>query len=323
VGLGPLRPSAPYPHPSSTTPPLTPQLPIIFAGVWGLYFAHRYGYRARFVVPSLLMVFVGTGSVLFHGTLQYAGQALDELSMVYCVTAFLYLALENVPSPPKRRRRWLVPALVLYDACFTLAYVLLPAYFTFFVLTFIGLCAATVFLSGAMYRRTKDLRLRRLFWVGVSLYLGSFLFLWIPDSVFCAETGFLNLHSWFHVGSTVGPWWYISWTTFSFYTADMAYKTRTIPDPKGGLVPVAAPEDLMDYLRDIEGGGGGTGQGTLTTTAAAAAAAAAAAGTNAAFPVDSDPERAVVIVPELRWLGPRSLVLWPYIHLERERLRVA
>lgn len=94
-------------------------IPIVLSGMWGVYMGYQYGYRARFVVPSFLMIIVGLGSIGFHvsghadlrgqplvppsttwlfdefcvnstiyvvlypqGTLQYAGQALDELSMV-------------------------------------------------------------------------------------------------------------------------------------------------------------------------------------------------------------------------------------------------
>ena len=66
-------------------------VPIVLSGAIGLYNAIKFRYGVRFALPSLLMCFVGLGSVGFHGTLQYAGQVLDELSMVFCVTAYLFL----------------------------------------------------------------------------------------------------------------------------------------------------------------------------------------------------------------------------------------
>ena len=56
-------------------------MPLVLSGVYGAWNAIRYGYGVRFVIPSVLMAFVGCGSILFHGTLQYGGQALDELSV--------------------------------------------------------------------------------------------------------------------------------------------------------------------------------------------------------------------------------------------------
>jgi hypothetical protein len=33
---------------------------------------------------------------------------------------------------------------------------------------------------------------------------------------------------------------------------------------------------------------------------------------------EADPEDTVLIIPELRWYGPRSAILWPYVHLTRK-----
>lgn len=67
------------------------QLAMILSGVYGVFNAAKYGYGRQFWLPSILMIFVGMGSVWFHGTLLYPGQVLDELSMVYCVSTYLYL----------------------------------------------------------------------------------------------------------------------------------------------------------------------------------------------------------------------------------------
>ena len=43
--------------------------------------------------PGVPLALVGAGSTAFHGTLLFAGQAADELAMVYCVVAFLLVQL--------------------------------------------------------------------------------------------------------------------------------------------------------------------------------------------------------------------------------------
>lgn len=156
-------------------------IPIVGCGAWATYNALRFGYATRFLVPSVLLTIVGIGSIWFHGTLLYTGQALDELSMVFCVTSLLYVVLETETLP---RRRWLLPALLAYCGVFMLVYLALPhnQYFGVFVLSFIGLCVTAFLKSIGMYRRTVDQRLKPMYWVGAGMFLGSFLFLWIPGA---------------------------------------------------------------------------------------------------------------------------------------------
>lgn len=162
-------------------------VPIVLCGAVATFNAVRFGYEPRFLIPSVLLTLVGVGSVLFHGTLLYGGQALDELAMISCATSLLYVVLETEAVP---RRKWLAPALLAYNTAFTVVYLTLPsqAYFSFFVLTFIALCCTAFYQACQLYRRTVDSRLRPLFWLGAGVFLGSFLFLWIPDNLFCQYT---------------------------------------------------------------------------------------------------------------------------------------
>lgn len=73
---------------------------IIGVSVFGLWLCRRHQYEQRFVVCFALLAIVGIGSALFHGTLHWAGQALDELPMVYTSLAFLYAILQTQSAPP-------------------------------------------------------------------------------------------------------------------------------------------------------------------------------------------------------------------------------
>lgn len=285
-------------------------VPIALAGLFGIIMAIKYKYRLRFFMPSMLMMFVGLGSIGFHGTLSYIGQAIDELNMVYAVSAFLFTVLE-LDSTVKKK--WLPAALVLYNVCFTATYVFLPRYFEFFVLTFIAGCVWLFLQSFSVYRRTHDYRLRQLFVVGFGLYAASFLFLWIPDALACSSVGALHLHAWFHICSGIGPWWYISYITHFFYVRRFARATGLYVAADGSFVP--APANLIRDEDEIAAAAAGLAVADDGSKPAAAGKAGAAPAPGAA---DYDPEAGVVIVPEIRWVGPSFLIMWPWVHLTRK-----
>ena len=56
-------------------------VPIVLAGLMGAWIGICGGFRKRFIVPCFLTMLVGMGSIAFHGTLLYWGQAMDELSV--------------------------------------------------------------------------------------------------------------------------------------------------------------------------------------------------------------------------------------------------
>ena len=68
-------------------------LPLVFVGLYGLYKSFSHGLGWQFGVCWAALALVGAGSTAFHGTLLFAGQAADELAMVYCVVAFLLVQL--------------------------------------------------------------------------------------------------------------------------------------------------------------------------------------------------------------------------------------
>jgi hypothetical protein len=57
-------------------------LPTILLGLWGCYGSFKGGLRRRYALGYLGLTGIGLGSLLFHATLKYEAQLLDELPMV-------------------------------------------------------------------------------------------------------------------------------------------------------------------------------------------------------------------------------------------------
>lgn len=64
-----------------------------------MYRARKARLSTRFIVAQLAFIFVGIGSTLFHGTLRYEMQMLDELPMVYSMCAYWYILLQDMELP--------------------------------------------------------------------------------------------------------------------------------------------------------------------------------------------------------------------------------
>ena len=178
-------------------------VPIFALGMFGVVWGLRRGYAKRFIMPLFLFGLVGLGSVAFHGTLLYAGQAMDELPMIYAATALLFSVVETKATIA---RAWLAPALVLYCAAFTAAYILSPDLFVYFLLTYIALILAIFFGSIDYYRRIKHAGAKRLLWLAAIFYLGGFFLFWMPDKLSCAAVQRFQFHALFHLTSSIGPW---------------------------------------------------------------------------------------------------------------------
>ena len=154
-------------------------VPLALAGVWGLYQCYKYKFAIQFVLCNLVLMFVGFGSVAFHGSLSYAGQCMDELAMIYCALTFAYTL--------GGAGRQLGAALFAYAAAFTYVYFHLKSsvYFQVFVVMYALSIAILAWKSYQFAILSSSPQLLRLIKVAASVYIGGFLFLWIPEHVLC------------------------------------------------------------------------------------------------------------------------------------------
>jgi len=128
---------------------------------------------------------------------------MDELPMIWAAAALLFSVFE---TKPEIERTWLAPALVLYCAGFTAAYLSSPDLFVFFLLTYIALILSLFFGSLAYYSRIQHIAAKRLLVAAAVLYLGGFFLFWLPDKLACKSVQAFQFHALFHLTSTMGPW---------------------------------------------------------------------------------------------------------------------
>jgi len=179
-------------------------LPAAFLAFHGVYLAFKYGYEKRMVVVNLLVALVGLGSAAFHGTLLYSGQIMDELPMVYASLSFLYVVLE-MDAHNKAVYKYLAPLIFGYSILFTGVYLYLPSFFIFFLIGYIFGILMLIYHCSIIYRNPSTLHHQKVLIVlGISFYIGGWLFFWIPEVAFCDTLQAFNFHAWWHVTSTLG-----------------------------------------------------------------------------------------------------------------------
>jgi len=192
--------------------------------LYGIWKCYQKNFEWRFFLVYFLVFVVGIGSVAFHGTLLFTGQALDELPMIYASLVYLYIFSENTL---KRKYRYLTHALFCYALLFTLFYLNLPnsIYFIFFLGSYVlivgYLCVQCFFVvrkARKEYGQNHPIakHLTMLFGLSSITYLSGSLLFWIPEVLLCPKylSSEWNLHAWFHLTSSVGTY---SFTMFLCY----------------------------------------------------------------------------------------------------------
>lgn len=201
-------------------------LGFVVAGLLGMWFCRKYRLESRISLSYFLMMIIGIGSSLFHGTLTWWGQSSDELPMIYASATFFYVIVEV--NLVRKQKSWVFYLLLAYLVAFTVVYFAFPEFFPIFI--FIYSCSVLIIIYQAysVYRiyfkhdtTRAGLTQRRLFYVCAILYPCAFLFLWVPENFLCPyyPTLFhnLHLHAWFHVLTTISPVSCMAFTTYHRY----------------------------------------------------------------------------------------------------------
>jgi dihydroceramidase len=154
-------------------------IPLALVGAWGLYHCFKFNCEFQFVLCNLILMFVGIGSTAFHGTLSYEGQCLDELAMIYCALVFAHTLLGGT---------WFAGiGLGIYAVAFTVIYFNMKdsGVFQLFIVLYALTVLALVVKSYQYAHASGNAQLVRIVTLAGSVYIGGFLFLWIPEHLLC------------------------------------------------------------------------------------------------------------------------------------------
>ncbi|KAI9228706.1 MAG: alkaline ceramidase 3-like protein [Piptocephalis tieghemiana] len=188
----------------------------------GAYLVHRTGQEKRFLLAYASFGAVGLGSWLFHMTLSYEAQLLDELPMIYATCILIWVTLE---TKPKCRYGLALPFLLASTAIAITAAYIINKNPILHQIAYGSLTAVLVFRAGYLFQCTRDPKVKALIRSLLTqsiLFYGLGFLLWNIDNQFCPQvralraslpsslSWVLQLHAWWHVFTGLGGYTYIA-----------------------------------------------------------------------------------------------------------------
>jgi dihydroceramidase len=169
--------------------PLSPDAQVPRPGSFSAFFRSANGERALIA----LFACVGVTDTLAYFILTGQAQVRFSFLLVARVAALIFLTLF------RRKKK-----------------------FVFFLVSYLGVIITMCILAFRIFTRTHDKTHRRLFMLSAVTYVAGSVFLWVPEQLWCGyyqEThGFhLQLHAWFHLTSSVGPYCFVLFVSYERY----------------------------------------------------------------------------------------------------------
>ncbi|KAH8676364.1 alkaline ceramidase [Xylariales sp. PMI_506] len=215
---------------------------FIWLGLRGIRDCLKYSHPTIFIIAFVGYMVVGLGSTLFHATLKYPMQLVDELSMIYTTCLMCYATFSYGRSATFS---FLLGTGLVSLACFITAkyfYTMDPQFhqdayaFLTALVVLSNMYIMEKHVRPALYRRqqgrpasseipSSDAIIKKM-WImvatGLSIFLGGFL-IWNLDNMFCNTIRawrhhmqlpwaiVLEGHAWWHLMTGIGAYYYIVW----------------------------------------------------------------------------------------------------------------
>lgn len=178
-------------------------LPIIMWGILGLTLTHYYATKQfRFKLCFMSLMFVGVGSFLFHASLRYKYQLLDELPMLLTSASTLFCTL-TLHLNKMNRAQYL---LILSQTSITMLEILLYVYFKIWSIFFIGYAVNVAIITYYLVKyHLKNSLIKKWFMFSWLCYYGGF-FIWCIDMKYCEYVQVFQFHSFWHCAAGYGSY---------------------------------------------------------------------------------------------------------------------
>jgi dihydroceramidase len=175
---------------------------------YSLVWKYRQHREVGYLVLEVMIIIIGLGSALFHGTLTFYGQLADELPMIW---ASFVLAFLTWHAEKSKTDRLFVAFLVALGVCWTAVSRFIHfSHNWIFEVFFALMMFFTILVLIRLVRRSRSPWSMWLLVVYIALGVGSFV-LWNLDQIFCrnllpvyvALPHLSSLHGWWHVGMSL------------------------------------------------------------------------------------------------------------------------
>jgi len=179
-------------------------IPMVVQALLGLVLTHKYATKQfRYKMCFVSLMLVGIGSSLFHASLKYKYQLLDELPMLILSANTLFCTLTAKSNSRTKNEYYLM----LFMMSITAAECVLYIYFQIWSIFFWGYSINVLIITYIVYTvyLKSSPMVRRVFTLGWACYYGGFL-CWCADMAFCDYVQALHLHSFWHLGAGYGAY---------------------------------------------------------------------------------------------------------------------
>tara|TARA_B100001540_G_scaffold40663_1_gene36069 strand:- start:10 stop:615 length:606 start_codon:yes stop_codon:yes gene_type:complete len=148
-------------------------------------------YRTRLKELSIIMILLGLGTALLHGTLRFYGQWLDEISML--ILSFFIIKEIRKEKFNKRTSN-------LYLVTLILPYFIFEKFFCYFFLVF---CSLQIYIYLIARKKIKKYTLEYYLIKSYSIILLISGICWLLDQLFCEYVREYQLHAVWHAGTAL------------------------------------------------------------------------------------------------------------------------